>query len=216
MRMRWISAVAAVVLTGVAGVGVTAGLQQGPAQDARPADPIGDLMRASPPSTPVEPAPTGAPAPAAPVVLPPPADVVVELAEKAETPPEEAAKINPPAAEKIVEPDVPVRRQRRRVAVIEAIDKITAQSMRFEVEVGGRPVRFSDNLIFSVRACEVSTPSELVEDSIAYVDISLEPRGTNKPTGPRQLFRGWMFASTPGVSGLQHPIYDAWVVGCKA
>ena len=36
------------------------------------------------------------------------------------------------------------------------------------------------------------------------------------PTEARQIFKGWMFASSPGVSGLQHPIYDAWVVGCKA
>jgi hypothetical protein len=33
---------------------------------------------------------------------------------------------------------------------------------------------------------------------------------------PRQIFRGWMFASSPAVNGLQHPIYDAWIVGCKA
>jgi hypothetical protein len=108
------------------------------------------------------------------------------------------------------------RRQRRRVAIIEAVDKITAETMRFEVEVGGRPVRFQKTLIFTVRACESSAPDELVEDSIAYLEVSLQPRGVLQAADPRQIFRGWMFASAPAVNGLQHPIYDAWVVGCRA
>ena len=105
-------------------------------------------------------------------------------------------------------------RQRRRVAIIEAIDKITAESMRFEVEVGGRPVRFNQALIFTARACEVSAENELVSDAIAYVDVTLQPKAAG--AAPRQIFRGWMFSSSPAISGLQHPIYDAWVVGCKA
>ena len=100
----------------------------------------------------------------------------------------------------------------RRVAIIEAVDKITAESMRFEVEVGGRPVRFNQNLIFAARACEVTTPDELTEDAIAYMDVSLQARGRQEG---RQIFRGWMFASSPAVSGIQNPYYDAWVVGCK-
>ena len=84
--------------------------------------------------------------------------------------------------------------------------------MKFEVEVGGRPVRFNRNLVFAARACEVTTPDELTEDSIAYMDVSLQPRGQ---TTSRQIFRGWMFASSPAVSGVQNPYYDAWVVGCK-
>ena len=48
------------------------------------------------------------------------------------------------------------------------------------------------------------------------MDITLQPKGTAVQAAPRQIFRGWMFASTPAVSGLQHPVYDAWVVGCKA
>ena len=111
---------------------------------------------------------------------------------------------------------VPGRRQRGRIAIVEAVDKVTAETMRFEVEVGGRPVRFQKALIFTARACEVSAPDEVVEDSIAYLEVSIQPRGVLQATGPRQIFRGWMFASAPAVNGLQHPVYDAWVVGCKA
>ena len=213
----------AVLALGAAGVVVAGGLQDGPPQDATPApspmpDPIADALRNAP-TTPVEPAPAGDPAPTAPVAITPPAMVVDEMAGKTDE--AEAARITGERApttvvDKIVEPEVPDRRQRRRVAIVEAIDKITAESMRFEVEVGGRPVRFNNALIFSARACEVSAPGELVQDSIAYLDISLQPRGAAKVVEPRQIFRGWMFSSTPAVSGLQHPIYDAWIVGCKA
>ncbi|HWW12213.1 MAG TPA: DUF2155 domain-containing protein, partial [Brevundimonas sp.] len=100
--------------------------------------------------------------------------------------------------------------------IVEAVDKITAERMRFEVEVGGRPVRFQRTLIFTARACEVSASDEQVGDSIAYLEVSLQPRGVVQTAAPRQIFRGWMFASAPAVNGLQHPIYDAWVVGCRA
>ena len=194
--------------------GVTASALQDAPRDARPAqDPIGDILRATPPPTPVESAPAGQPAPAAPVpiTVPPPVVIVEEEAE-----PDAPTPVKAAAAEKPIEqPEAPVRRQRRKVAVIQAIDKVTAETMRFEVQVGGRPVRFARNLIFNVSACEVSTPDELTEDAVAYVDVSVQPRGTTQALPPRQVFKGWMFASSPAVSGLQHPNYDAWVVGCK-
>jgi len=186
-------------------------------QDAVPIqDPTAALNRQSEPQTPpVEPAPEAAPAPSSPVAVTPAAPIVVaaEVEEKAED--EEAADAPPPT--KLAEtPVAPSRRQRRRVAIVEAIDKITAQSMRFEVEVGGRPVRFQRTLIFTARACEVSASDEQVSDAIAYLEVSLQPRGVIQVSEPRQIFRGWMFASSPAVNSLQHPIYDAWVVGCKA
>ena len=201
---------------GVGGV-VAGGLQDSPPQDARPADPIGDILRNAPP---VEAAPAGTPAPASPIAIVPSAPVVTtgELDETAVLAEEDAVKSDAEVkpAEKVEEPEVPLPRQRRRVAIVEAIDKVTAERMRFEVVVGGRPVRFNGSLIFSARACEVTAPNESVNDAVAYMDISLQPKGTAVQVAPRQIFRGWMFASTPAVSGLQHPVYDAWVVGCKA
>lgn len=223
MKPNRILTATAVVLTLSAGA-VTASVLQDAPRDARPAtgvaqDPIGDIIRNTSPTpagAPAETPPAGAPAPRAPVaVTPPPVVQIAEdaaVAEKAE----EAAGDPAPAAEKAIQqPETPARRQRRKFAVIQAIDKTTAETMKFEVEVGGRPVRFSRNLIFNVRACEVSTPDELTEDAIAYVDVSVQSRGVGPSVEPRQIFRGWMFASSPAVSGLQHPNYDAWVVGCK-
>lgn len=162
---------------------------------------------------PIEPEPEAAPAPAAPIAVTPAAPIIVVATPtvEADEPVSETAPVS-----RAETPAEPARRQRRRVAIVEAIDKITAESMRFEVEVGGRPVRFQKTLIFTARACEVSAPDELVSDAIAYLEVSLQPRGVIQVNEPRQIFRGWMFASSPAVSGLQHPIYDAWVVGCKA
>lgn len=219
------------ILTGVAslvllasGAVVASALNDMP-QDAQPsASPTADLNRqAAPPAqatapVPQEPAPEAAPAPTAPVAITPPAPVIV-VAEKSEDQDAEAESeaAEEPRVEAPAEPAAPPgRRQRRRVAIVEAVDKVTAETMRFEVEVGGRPVRFQKTLIFTARACEVSAPDELVEDSIAYLEVSLQPRGMLQASSPRQIFRGWMFASAPAVSGLQHPVYDAWVVGCKA
>ena len=211
-------------LVGVLSAGaVTASVLQDAPRDARPAsapsqDPIGDILRAKgpqPPSVPAESPPAGAPAPRSPVAVTPPPVIVIAQDEAVEEKAAEAVKTEAPVVEKAIdEPATPARRQRRKFAVIQAIDKTTAETMKFEVEVGGRPVRFNRSLIFSVRACEVSTPDELTEDAIAYVDVSLQSRA-NQPAEPRQIFRGWMFASSPAVSGLQNPNYDAWVVGCK-
>lgn len=198
-------------------------------QDAQPApNPTADLNRQPiPPQlpnpaperpVPQEPAPEAEPAPAKPIAITPPAPVII-VAEQPSAEDGEEEK-SEEAEEAVTAPGEPApppgRRQRRRVAIVEAVDKVTAERMRFEVEVGGRPVRFQRTLIFTARACEVSAPDELVEDSIAYLEVDIQPRGVLQQAEPRQIFRGWMFASAPAVNGLQHPIYDAWVVGCRA
>jgi hypothetical protein len=210
------------ILTGVtvaallASGGVLASAINDLPQDAVPIqDPTAALNRQTPAQAPpIEPAPEAAPAPASPIAVTPVtppivvADVEGQKDEEAEAEEAPVTRVEAPAA--------PARRQRRRVAIVEAIDKITAESMRFEVEVGGRPVRFQRTLIFTARACEVTAPDEQVSDAVAYLEVSLQPRGVIQVSEPRQIFRGWMFASSPAVSGLQHPIYDAWIVGCKA
>lgn len=209
----------------VSGGVVAGGWQNAPAQDATPApDSIGDVLRSTEPTE--ETAPAGDPAPAVPIAITPPTPAIqIETAAlqgdeaDAEAVDADADKEDEDAESeadkaKRLAADTVLPRQRRRVAIIEAIDKITAESMRFEVEVGGRPVRFNQALIFTARACEVSAENELVPDAIAYVDVTLQPKAAG--AAPRQIFRGWMFSSSPAISGLQHPIYDAWVVGCKA
>ncbi|KQY75113.1 DUF2155 domain-containing protein [Brevundimonas sp. Root1423] len=207
---------AAVLALGASGAVVASALNDLP-QDAVPVqDPTAALNAQPTPPAPVEPAPQGTPAPASPVAVTPPAPAIVVAEEPIDEDAVEEEKAETPEVKRVETPVEPARRQRRRVAIVEAIDKITAESMRFEVEVGGRPVRFQKTLIFTARACEVSAADEQVSDSVAYLEVSLQPRGVIQVSEPRQIFRGWMFASAPAISGLQHPVYDAWVVGCKA
>lgn len=234
-RILAFMAVATLVLTGA---GVTAALYDRP-QDAVPIqDPPQNPPQDPPPAqprnvlTPSETAPTGTPAPSAPVPVPlTPEETTAALNagrtggasagsgqnEIVAAPVTEPEPVIEAAAPAPTEPEgPPPPRQRRRVAVIQAVDKVTAESMRFEVEVGGRPVAFKREMIFRVRACEVSSPEERDEEAAGYVEISIQPRGAQGSVEPRQIFRGWMFASSPGVSVLQHPVYDAWLVDCRA
>lgn len=137
----------------------------------------------------------------------PPAAVEAPVAKSA---PAEA----PAVATRSVE--VPTKRARYDVAVIQALDKVTAESVRFEAAVG-KPVRYK-TLIFTVKACERSASEEAMEDSMVYMIVDSQPRAApGKPTPPaRQSFRGWMYASSPGLNPLQHPVYDAWLITCRA
>jgi hypothetical protein len=159
-----------------------------------------------------QPAPTPAPtetAPKEPNVPPPTPVAAPPISEK------EAAPAPAPPTEAKPAP-VPVRRARYDVAVIEALDKVTAESLRFEAAVG-RPVRYK-SLVFTVKACERSAPEEAVEDAIAYVTVDSQPRPEpgKPPLAPRQAFKGWMYASSPGLHPLEHPVYDAWLITCRA
>jgi hypothetical protein len=169
--------------------------------------------------------------PAPPPPAPPPAEAPPKAAAAEEAPPVEvptpAPVAVPPISEKEVAaapapateakpPGVPVRRARYDVAVIEALDKVTAESLRFEAAVG-RPVRYK-SLVFTVKACERSAPDEPIDDSVAYLTVDSQPRpAPGRPAlAPRQTFKGWMYASSPGLHPLEHPVYDAWLITCRA
>jgi hypothetical protein len=61
-----------------------------------------------------------------------------------------------------------------------------------------------------VRTCRKRPPEEPPE-SAAFIEVrDIKPGET-----PKTLFTGWMFASSPAVSALEHPVYDVWVLDCK-
>lgn len=109
----------------------------------------------------------------------------------------------------------PVKRPRRTSAVIQALDKSTAETLRFEAPVG-QPIRYKD-LVFTVRVCEDSAPELGQRGAAANLDIQSAPRpipGRVTPP-PRLVFHGWMFAGAPGLHPLEHPVYDAWLMSCR-
>ncbi|MCG9914865.1 MAG: DUF2155 domain-containing protein [Phenylobacterium sp.] len=176
---------------------------------------VGAVVAQTPPDTPgaapSSPASTlpGGPGVEAPLPIPPPEPVPDIVA--APPPPEKARAPETPA-----EPKAPLKRARYDVAVIQALDKVSAETIRFEAPVG-QPIRYK-TLVFTVRACELTAPDERAPDAMAYMTIDSQPRpAAGRPTPPpRQAFRGWMYAAAPGLNPLEHPVYDAWLITCKA
>jgi len=94
------------------------------------------------------------------------------------------------------------------IAVLRALDKITARVEELDVPIG-RPYKFG-TLIITVRACRV-TPEEETPEAAAFIEVGeFKPGQSESP-----VFRGWMFASSPALSAMEHPVYDIWVTGCK-
>jgi hypothetical protein len=96
------------------------------------------------------------------------------------------------------------------VALLQGLDKITARVSNFDAPVGA-PVHFG-TLSIRVRDCEKNPPEETPE-SAAFVEIN-EMRPGEKVA--RRLFSGWMFASSPALSALEHPVYDIVLLDCRA
>ncbi len=122
----------------------------------------------------------------------------------------------PKAPEAPEEPKPPMKRARYDVAILQALDKVTAETIRFEAPVG-QPIRYK-SLVFTVRACELSAPDEPAPDAMAYLTIDSQPKAVpGRPTPPaRQVFRGWTYAASPGLNPVEHPVYDAWLITCRA
>lgn len=95
----------------------------------------------------------------------------------------------------------------RTAVVLQGLDKVTARISEFSAELGA-PAVFG-TLEITARACHKKPPEEPPE-SAAFLEIREKREG--EPVD--LLFSGWMFASTPGLSALQHPVYDVWVLDC--
>jgi hypothetical protein len=99
-----------------------------------------------------------------------------------------------------------------RVAVLQGLDKVTARisPVRAPLEV---PTTFG-TLQIVARTCRETPPTEPPE-SAAFLEIRELPPASEPDAPIRELFSGWMFASSPAVSALEHPVYDVWVVDCE-
>jgi len=93
-------------------------------------------------------------------------------------------------------------------AKLQGLDKITARVSTIEAPVG-QPVAFGA-LEITVRACDKRPPEEPPE-SAAFLQIDEKRPGD---THGHRVFSGWMFASSPALSALEHPVYDIGVLDC--
>ena len=91
--------------------------------------------------------------------------------------------------------------------LLQGLDKITARVSEIKVPVGGT-VTFGA-LQITARACDKHPPEE-VPESAAFLEV-VETMPDEKPV---LRFSGWMFASSPALSALEHPVYDLIVLDC--
>lgn len=94
------------------------------------------------------------------------------------------------------------------IAVLQGLDKVTARTSTFDAPIG-KFVKFGTLRIIA-RTCDKRPPEETPEQA-AFLDISEVRPGEHTST----MFRGWMFATSPAISAMEHPVYDIWVVDCK-
>lgn len=104
--------------------------------------------------------------------------------------------------------DAPVAAAPGDMAVLQGLDKVTARISTFEIPVGAAGI--FGTLAITVLACDRTPPEDPPERS-AYLEIDDRRSGA----AALRVFEGWMFASSPALNALEHPVYDVWVTDCK-
>jgi hypothetical protein len=93
-------------------------------------------------------------------------------------------------------------------AVFSGLDKITGRIVQFDVAVD-ETVQFGA-LQVTPKSCLTSPPTEQPE-TVGFVEVD-EITLQNES---KRIFSGWMFAASPGLNAVEHPIYDVWLIDCK-
>jgi hypothetical protein len=92
--------------------------------------------------------------------------------------------------------------------IMRGLDKITGRPTGITAPIG-KPVHFA-TLTITARFC-YSTPTSETPETAAFVQIE-----DHRPDqSVRRIFSGWMYASSPGLNGVEHPLYDVWVISCN-
>jgi hypothetical protein len=94
------------------------------------------------------------------------------------------------------------------IAVFSGLDKITGRIVSFEVAID-ETAQFG-TLQVTPRVCFSRPPTDApLTDVFAEVDEVLPDKSL------KRIFGGWMFADSPGLHGIEHPVYDVWLLNCK-
>ena len=134
-----------------------------------------------------------------PVALPPGPGSPRNVPQQANTAPQ-------PSDEVVVAP--PPQRIANPTAVFSGLDKITGRIISFDVAIN-ETVQFGA-LQVTPRVCYSRPPTE-TPNTDAFVEVDeVTLQGEIK-----RIFTGWMFAASPGLHAVEHPIYDVWVTDCK-
>jgi hypothetical protein len=101
------------------------------------------------------------------------------------------------AAERIANP----------MALFAGLDKITGTIITFEVPIDG--TKQFGSLVVRPRICYSRSPEEEPKTT-SFVEVE-EVAANN---AARRIFTGWMFAESPGLNAVEHPVYDVWLTAC--
>jgi hypothetical protein len=97
---------------------------------------------------------------------------------------------------------------KNQIAVFAALDKVTADISPLEIPVD-EAEKFGA-LTITPRICNTRPLTEQPVTA-AFVEIDeTQLDGTEK-----RIFTGWMFAESPGLHGVEHPVFDVWLTNCK-
>jgi len=103
---------------------------------------------------------------------------------------------------------LPAQAQSVNMTILQGLDKVTARISTIQAPIG-EEVTFG-TLGITARTCRKRPPEETPETT-AFLEVVDDKPG--EP--PRLVFSGWMFASSPALSALEHAVYDVWVIDCK-
>lgn len=93
------------------------------------------------------------------------------------------------------------------IGTFKTLDKVTARTGIIRLPIN-EPIKLG-RLTLTMRSCKTAPPEAPPETS-AFLEIDEERDGVS-----RRLFTGWMFASSPGMHALEHPIHDVWPIICR-
>jgi hypothetical protein len=177
----------------------------GPGQGVPPPGAVQTQPLAPPPATTVIPQnPPGGAAPPS-IAVAPPTPAPPGQRQPPKVAPPTAATLQP-GDEVVAEP--PAQKIVNKKASFSGLDKITGRIINFDADIG-ETVQFGA-LRVKTDAC-YTRPATEAANTDAFVEVDeITLQGEVK-----RIFSGWMFAASPGLHGVEHPIYDIWLTDCK-
>jgi len=126
----------------------------------------------------------------------------------ANSPPPQPADTAPRPEDTVIT-ETPTEKIENGRAVFAGLDKITGRTITFDAMIG-ETVQFGA-LQVTARTCYTRPPTEATNTD-AFVEVDeVTLQGEIK-----RIFTGWMFASSPGLHAVEHPIYDVWLTDCES
>ena len=98
------------------------------------------------------------------------------------------------------------------IGVFQGLDKITARIKTFEIQVG--VTKKFGILDIDLKKCVYSLPLDEPE-SIAYIKVLDKSDKYSITKDKLSIFEGWIFASSPALNAMEHPVYDVSLISCR-